>query len=57
MLAGPFATMILGDLGAEVITIERPGVGDETRSTHQSIQYHDGADIFKILLKKIFLKV
>ena len=31
IMAGPFSTLLLGDMGADVIKVERPGGGDDSR--------------------------
>jgi crotonobetainyl-CoA:carnitine CoA-transferase CaiB-like acyl-CoA transferase len=47
VLAGPFATMMLADLGAAVTKVERPGVGDETRSWGPPWDAHGQATYFQ----------
>nr|WP_269151158.1 CoA transferase [Spelaeicoccus albus] len=46
VLAAPMATQILADLGASVIKIERPGIGDETRSFEPQIGDGESAYFF-----------
>jgi len=43
-LAGPYAAMILGDLGADVVKIERAPGGDDTRALPP--RWHDAATVF-----------
>ena len=50
ILSGPYCTMTLGDLGAEVIKIERPGVGDAARGVPP--HYFEGESAYFIAVNR-----
>ncbi len=39
ILAGPYCTMLLGDMGASIIKVEQPGKGDDTRTWGASFRW------------------
>ena len=45
VLAGPWATQLLADLGAEVIKVEKPGAGDDTRHWGPPWLEHEGEKV------------
>ncbi|WP_101297242.1 CaiB/BaiF CoA transferase family protein [Halegenticoccus soli] len=52
VLVGPFCTMQLGDLGAEVIKVERPGVGDQTRGWHPPTYGDSGESAYYVSVNR-----
>lgn len=57
ILSGPFATMTLADLGADVIKIEQPGSGDDTRQWGPPFQGSDAAYFLSVNRNKKSLAV
>ena len=56
VLAGPICTMMLGDLGADVIKVERPGHGDETREWGPPFDA-DGASAYYLAVNRNKLSI
>jgi formyl-CoA transferase len=57
IIAGPFCSQILGDMGAEVIKIEQPAVGDDTRSWGPPFQNGESVYFFCVNRNKKSLTV
>lgn len=57
ILSGPFATMTLADLGADVIKIEQPGSGDDTRQWGPPFQGEEAAYFLSVNRNKRSLAV
>ena len=48
VLAGPYCCMVLADLGADVVKVERPGRGDDTRHWGPPFHGDDAAYFFSV---------
>lgn len=48
-VAGPFCAMMLGDMGADVVKVEKPGAGDPTRGAPP---HHGGASLFAAVFNR-----
>ncbi|RMB85503.1 CaiB/BaiF CoA-transferase family protein [Streptomyces shenzhenensis] len=50
VLAAPYLTMLLGDLGADIVKVERPGTGDDTRAWGPP--HHHGAATYNLSVNR-----